>query len=393
VARRIYLDYNATTPLAPAVQDALVRAASHLFGNPSSRHWAGSEAKAAVEQARREVAELLEVSPDQVIFTSGGTESNNHVLKSIVFQARSEKVHFVASTIEHPSIVETLRFLERLGAEVTWLPVDAYGLVDVDQLRKAIRRGTKLVTIMHANNEVGTIQPIEDVSQVCRQREVFFHTDAAQTVGKLTVRFAQLGCQFLTVAAHKFYGPKGVGALVTAPQCSLEPFLHGGGQEGGRRAGTENLLALVALGAAAQLARTCPVADQVQRLRDRLWQKLQARLGTDVQLNGHPIRRLPNTLHVSFLGVDARELLDAVPQIAASTGSACHEGQLVRSPVLQAMGLDVERQRGAVRFSVGRMTTEEEVDEAAELLTNAYLRLRVRQRSIVSTIPIESSPP
>lgn len=376
----IYLDYNATTPLAEPVKAAITAALDGLFGNPSSSHAPGRAAREAVENARAEIARLLNASPNEMVFTSGGSESNNHALKGVFWRhGRGTPPHFVTSAIEHPAVREPLRFLERLGAEVTFIPVDSNGMVDPDDVRRSIRKNTLLISIMHANNEVGTIQPVEEIAALARERGILFHTDAAQTVGKVEVNVNRLGCDLLSVAGHKFYAPKGVGALYIRDGVELENLIHGAGHERGRRAGTENVLLDVALGAAARLAFEDPPAELFRTLTRRLWEGLRAALGDDVVLNGHPECRLPNTLNVSFLGVTGRELLARVPQIAASTGSACHEaeGEIV-SPVLAAMGLNPERQRGAVRLSVGRYTTPDEIDEAVELLAAAYKELRRR---------------
>ena len=382
--RRIYLDYNATCPLAEEVKAALREALDEPFGNPSSSHWAGCAAREAVEAARAAVARLLGAEPTEVVFTSGGSEANNHALKGVFWRAvtSTPKPHFVTSAIEHPAVRQPLAFLSSLGAEVTYVPVDGFGRVDPDAVRRALRPETVLVSIMHANNEVGTLQPIADIARIARERDILFHTDAAQTVGKVPVDVCSIECDFLSVAAHKFYGPKGVGALYVRSGVELEPLVHGAGHERGRRAGTENLLLLIGLGAAARLAGEHPVEEHLRRLGNRLLQRLKEALGEDVQLNGHPTERLPNTVNVSFRGVSGRELLQQIPELAASTGSACHEHAATVSHVLAAMGLSRDRQLGAVRLSVGRMTTEDEVDEAAEKLCAAY-RMLYRQRSVV----------
>lgn len=375
----IYLDYNATTPIDPAVLDAMLPYLREHFGNPSSAHVFGKTAHEAVEQARRQVAELLGAQADEIIFTSGGTEANNHALKGTVFpRLRSlfgrwrwgRDAHIIISAVEHPAIVQPSEFLKRLGCRVSVVPVDGHGLVDSDAVRKAIDRRTTLVSVMHSNNEVGTLQPIREIAAVARERGVLMHTDAAQSLGKVTVNVAEMGVDLLSVAGHKLYAPKGVGALYVRRGVNLEPFLHGAGQEQGRRAGTENVPYVVALGKACELARrSLPDATaRLQQLRDRLWQRLREALGDRVVLNGHPEKRLPNTLNVNFLGHIGAELLQAVPEIAASTGSACHEGHVTQSPVLCAMKVPPELGRGALRLSVGRFTTEADIDQAAEAL-------------------------
>jgi cysteine desulfurase len=369
---RIYLDFNASTPIAPEVAEAMRAYLSEHFGNPSSHHWAGVPAKDAVERARAEVAGLLGCDPSEIVFTSGGSESNNHAIKGVFFARSNRGKHIITSQIEHPAVLEPCRFLEKLGAQVTYLPVDHTGMIDPGDVRKAMTRRTILVTVMHANNEVGTIQPIREIAAIARARGVTFHTDAAQTVGKIETWVDELGVDLLTVAGHKLYAPKGVGALYVRRGTPLESLIHGAGHESGRRAGTENVLLDVGLGAACRIARPWLGLPSVRRLRDRLWERLHASLGERVIPNGHPDLRLPNTLNVSFRGCIGAELLAALDGIAASTGSACHEGRLEMSPVLQAMGLPPEIGLGAIRFSLGRTTTEAEIDEVADRLIRLF---------------------
>jgi cysteine desulfurase len=373
----IYLDYNATTPLDPAVVEAMLPYLRQHHGNPSSTHAYGKTAHDAVEQARGQCADLLGAKPDEIVFTSGGTEASNHAIKGVVFAKLrgifgrwARDAHVIISAIEHPATTQPCEFLKRLGCRVTVVPVDRHGLVDPDAVRKAMERKTTLVSIMHSNNEVGTLQPIREIAAVARERGVLMHTDAAQSMGKVGVDVNELGVDLLTVAGHKLYAPKGVGLLYIRQGVTLEPLIHGAGHEGGRRAGTENVPYLVALGKACELAReSLPQATHcLQQLRDRLWQRLQEKLGDRVVLNGHPERRLPNTLNVNFVGHVGSDLLHRTPEIAASTGSACHEGKISQSPVLCAMGVPPELGRGAVRLTVGRFTTEDEVDRAAEAL-------------------------
>lgn len=367
---RIYLDYNATTPLAEEVAAAMRPYLTDAYGNPSSLHWAGSPARDAVESARSQVASLLGCDATEVVFTSGGTEANNHALKGLFFRhyVQGKPAHLVTSRIEHPAILEPCRFLEKLGAEVTRVPVDRFGGVDPDDVRRAIRPDTILVSIMHANNEVGSVQPIAEISAVCRDRGVLFHTDAAQSVGKLAVEVESLGVDLLSLAGHKLYAPKGVGALYVREGIDLEPLLHGAGHEANRRAGTENVLEIVGLGAACNAAQSWLADNNLIELRDYFWQELQSRFGETVVLNGHPENRLPNTVNVSFRGYAAEELLGKLPNVAASTGSACHAGSTHISPVLKAMSVSEETGRGAIRFSLGRGTTREEVDTVIETL-------------------------
>jgi len=365
---QIYLDYNASTPIAPEAAEAMQPFLTDHYGNPSSSHWAGIPAKAAVEQARVQVAGLLGCWPDEVVFTSGGTESNNHAIKGVFFALRGRGNHIITTQIEHPAVLQPCSFLETLGAHVTCLPVDSDGRVDPDDVRTAITDRTILVTVMHANNEVGTVQPISEISRITREREVLFHTDAAQSIGKIPTKVSDLGVDLLTVAGHKAYGPKGVGALYVRRGVTLEPFMHGAGHESGRRAGTENVLGNVGLGAACELAQSWIGMPEISRLRDLFWQRLQAMYGDRIRLNGHPTCRLPNTLNVSWIGRQGADLLGQLQGIAASTGSACHEGQIEMSPVLKAMGLAPEIGMGAIRFSLGRSTTEDHIQEVLAIL-------------------------
>jgi cysteine desulfurase len=360
--QRIYLDYNASTPIDPAVADAMLPFLHDHVGNPSSGHWASIGAKAALETARGQVAELLGCTSAEIIFTSGGSEANNLAIKGAFFALRDKGDHIITSEIEHPAVLEPCRFLERLGARVTYLPVDAAGRINPDDLRRAITPRTILVSIMHANNEVGTIQPIEECARITREAGILLHTDAAQSAGKVPTDVNELGVDMLSIVGHKLYAPKGVGALYVRSGISLEPLIHGGGHEDGRRAGTESALLAVGLGKACQLARDLAPMDRVRALRDRFWQQLQSAFGNRVMLNGHPTLRLPNTLNVSFVGQVGAEVLQRLDGVAASTGSACHAGQITLSPVLQAMGVKPEAGMGAVRFSLGRATTGDEID-------------------------------
>jgi cysteine desulfurase len=365
----IYLDHNASTPLAPPVREAMLPYFEEHYGNPSSTHWAGAPAAQAVSVARAQVAKLLGCWPDEVVFTSGGTEANNTALKGVVGASGVERPHVITSAVEHPAIVEPCRHLERHGADVTCLAVDGTGLVDPDDVARAIRPETVLVSVMHANNEVGTVEPIAEISRVTREAGVLLHSDAAQSVGKIPTAVDELGVDLLSVAGHKFYGPKGVGALYVRRGARLEPFMHGAGHEAGRRAGTENVLLDVGLGAAAQLAGDLAWTERARELGDWLWEQLRERYGDRVLLNGHPTLRLPNTLNVSFLGRDGRELLAAMPEVAASTGSACHSGGTDPSPVLAAMGVPRDVGAGAVRLSLGRATTRDELETLLARLT------------------------
>jgi cysteine desulfurase len=369
--RRIYLDYNASTPIDPAVAAAMKPLLEEHYGNPSSGHWAAAPAKAAVETARSQVATLLGCHGDEIAFTSGGSEANNLALKGAFFALSDKRDHIITTCIEHPSIIEPCRFLERLGARVTYLPVDSTGRVDPDNLRKAITPRTILISIMHANNEVGTIQPIADCARIARERGILFHTDAAQSVGKISTRVNDIGIDLLSIAGHKTYAPKGIGALYVRRGVTLEPLVHGAGHERGRRAGTENALLTTGLGKACELAHDLAPMDRVQALRDRFWHALREQFGDRVVLNGHPRHRLPNTLNVSFVGRIGSEILACLEGVAATTGSACHSGRIELSPVLCAMGVTQEVGIGAVRFSLGRNTTRDEIDAVVERLNEA----------------------
>ena len=366
----IYLDYNASTPIDPAVAAAMRPFLSEHCGNPSSGHWAATTAKAALEAARGQAAALLGCHRDEIVFTSGGSEANNFALKGPFFALRDKGNHIITTRVEHPAILEPSCFLERLGANVTYLPVDGTGRIDPDDLRKAISSRTILVSIMHANNEVGTIQPIEDCARIAHEHGALFHTDAAQSVGKIATSVNDLGIDLLSIAGHKVYAPKGIGALFVRRGVVLEALIHGAGHEGGRRAGTESALLAVALGKACELARDLTSMDRVRALRDRLWQGLQRQFGDGVLLNGHPVHRLPNTLNVSFVGRVGAEILARADGMAASTGSACHADRIELSPVLRAMGIAPELGMGAIRFSLGRSTTRDEIDAALERLTD-----------------------
>ncbi len=367
----IYLDYNASTPIAPEVATVMRDAIDGGFGNPSSPHWAGVPAREMVEKARGQVAELFGCSPEKVVFTSGGSEANNFALNGMFFASKRTRRHIITTRVEHPAIVEPCRFLERLGAEITWLPVDGAGRIDPDDLRRAITADTILISVMHANNEVGAIQPIEDCTGIARNRGIAFHTDAAQSAGKIPAGVDELGVDLLSIAGHKLYAPKGIGALYIGTGVTLEPLIHGAGHEGGRRAGTESALLAAALGEACVLAGDLPEMERIGALRDGFWATLQERFGEEVSLNGPPEHLLPNTLNVSFVRRVGADILSGLDGVAASTGSACHAGRVELSPVLEAMGVPPEVGMGAVRFSLGRSTTAEEIDDVVERLVAA----------------------
>jgi len=360
--RRIYLDYNASTPIDPAVAATMELFLTDHYGNPSSGHWAAAPARAVLENARRQIAALLGCEDDEVVFTSGGSEANNLALKGVYFARREIGDHIITTQIEHPAIIEPCRFLERLGARITYLPVDRFGRVDPIDLSLAITPRTILISIMHANNEVGTIQPIEECVRIAHERSVLFHTDAAQSVGKIPTNVNDLGVDLLSIVGHKLYAPKGVGALFVRRGVALEPLIHGASHDSGRRAGTESALLAAGLGEACNLACDLAPMKKVRALRDHFWRELQNAFGNRVVLNGHPEYRLPNTLNVSFIGQVGADVLQLLDGVAASTGSACHAGQITLSPVLHAMGVEPETGLGAVRFSLGRATTRDEID-------------------------------
>ena len=370
----IYLDYNATTPLDPAVVDAMEPFFRERFGNPSSAHAYGRIARDAVERARAQVAALLGADSGEIVFTGGGSEASNLALKGVFFAAlaksAAQDLHIITSAVEHPATLEPCAFLQRIRCRVTVLRVDRHGVVDLDALRRALRDGATLVSIMHANNEVGTIQPIREIAALAHEHGTLMHTDAAQSTAKIAVDVRDLDVDLVSIAGHKLYVPKGIGALYVRDGMTLESLIHGAGHEHGRRAGTENVPYIVGLGAACEIAaRSLPAAtERLRALRDGLWQSLHDGLGDQITLNGHPEQRLPNTLNVNFAGCVGADLLNAIPDVAASTGSACHEGLVTLSPVLAAMGVLPEIGRGAVRLSVGRFTTEADIGEAARLL-------------------------
>jgi len=378
MAQPIYLDYNGTTPHAPEVIEAMRPFLEQEFGNPSSSHWYGIAPKQAVEKARRQVAGLLNCEAEEIVFTSGGTESNNHAIKGIARANREKGNHIITSNIEHPAVLEVCRALAGDGVETTYVPVDRDGLVDPVEVEKAIRPGTILISIMHSNNEVGTLQPVAEISAIARSRGIMMHTDAAQSPGKVAVDVQALGVDLLSVAGHKLYAPKGVGALYIRSGVQPAKFCHGAGQERGWRAGTENVLEIVGLGQACEMAGRDleQNSSHMQGLRDRLHQGLLAALGNGVALNGHPEKRLPNTLSLAFRGLAANRILEEIGlEIAASPGAACHSDQVAISHVLQAMGLAPEWAMGTLRFSVGRMTTADQIERALAVIPAAVRKL------------------
>jgi cysteine desulfurase len=370
----IYLDHNATTPVHPEVVEAMLPYLREHFGNPSSAHTYGQRARKAVERAREQIASLIGCQPDEIVFTSGGTEANNLAIRGVV--QLSQRRHIVTSTVEHPATAEPCAYLERQGFELTRVPVDAHGRVRTDAVGAFVDGNTALVTVMLAQNETGTLMPIPDIGRLAHERGALLHTDAAQAVGKIAVHVGDLGVDLLSIAGHKLYAPKGVGALYVRRGTSIAPLVLGAGHEHGLRPGTENVASIVGLGKACELAEGDLDVESARqrRLRDQLWERLRAGI-PGVRLNGHPQERLPNTLNVSFPGVRGSVLLAATPEIAASTGSACHAGEETPSSILSAMGLDATLALGAVRLSMGRSTTSEYVSAAGDALLRGYASL------------------
>ena len=378
IERPIYLDFNATTPIDHIVSEAMVPYLEEHFGNPSTNYVYGQRTKQAIDLARKQVASLIGAKASEIVFTSGGSESDNHAIIGTALANMQKGKHIITSSIEHPAVINTCRYLEtRLGFKVTYLPVDRYGLVSAAQVRRAITPETILITVMHANNETGTIEPIEDIGEVARHHGVSFHTDAAQSCGKIPVDVKQLGVDLLTMAGHKLYAPKGIGALYVRTGVSLDPLVHGASQESGQRAGTENVPYMVGLGLACELAREDleEYGPRLRALRDRLHSRISEGLGSDaVRLNGHPQRRLPNTLNISIQGIVGEELLAEIPEIAASTGAACHAGSTEPSSVLLAMGISRDWALGALRLTLGRWSTKDDVDTASDLIISRVER-------------------
>ena len=377
--KRVYLDYAATTPTHPDVVRAMLPYFTDSFGNPSSIYSYGQEAKGAIEEAREKVAVLIGAREDEIVFTSGGTEADNFAIKGTSFAHQSKRNHIIASTIEHHAVIETCHFLERRGFSVTYLPVDEYGLVDPAELKEAITDNTVLVSIMHANNEIGTIQPIKELAVIAREAGAYFHTDAVQTVGHIPVNVDELGVDLLSISAHKLYGPKGVGALYIRKGTRLVPFMHGGGQERNRRGSTENVPGIAGFGKAAEIARQ-EMPEEGPRLtilRDCLIKRILVQI-EDTRLNGHPVNRLPNNVNVSISYVEGESMLLNLDleTICASTGSACSSSSLEASHVLLALGLDHEQAHSSLRFTMGKWTTEEDVDRVMETLPQIVGKLR-----------------
>ena len=371
--RQIYLDFNATTPIAPSVLEAMNPFLNDHYGNPSSAHSLGRAAREAIEDARVKIAGLLGCDQQETVFTGCGTESNNLALKGVMMRSEKPNGHLIISAIEHPAVAEPARFLQEMGYEVTVVGCDENGFVRPSAVEAALQPNTRLVSIMHANNEIGTVQPIRQIAEICHGRNVLVHTDASQSAGKIPTFVDVLDVDLLTIAGHKLYAPKGIGVLFVRDGISLEPLLHGGSHENGMRGGTENTPYIVGLGQAAQLAAKCldESAVQMAMLRDRLADRLMESI-PGLIVNGDKTQRLPNTLSAIFPRTDAQELLGRIPELCVSTGSACHSDGTVTSATLSAMGRSQEQMLGTVRMSVGWYTSQEEIDLAATWLINAW---------------------
>ncbi len=375
----IYLDYNATTPHHPAVVKAMLPFLHNEFGNPSSSHLYGKKPEKAVNKARKQVAGMLNCKPDEIIFTSGGTESNNFAIKSLCFDKIKYGNHIITSAIEHPAVLAVCATLTTIGFKVTQIPVDSYGMINPVDVKNAIRPETILISIMHSNNEVGTLQPIAAISKIARDKGITMHTDAAQSPGKVVLDVQKIPIDLLSIAGHKLYGPKGVGALFIRKNHPLSPFLHGAGQESGKRGGTENVLGIVGLGKACELAdyESKNNWKHLHKCRQRLLHGLQKQFGKSIRLNGHPSKHLPNTLSISFKHLNATHILQEInTKIAASAGAACHADNIMISHVLQAIGIPKKWAKGTLRFSTGRTTTYQEIDKALACITTAINKLR-----------------
>jgi cysteine desulfurase NifS/selenium donor protein len=382
----IYLDYNATTPIDPSVVESMNPALSHLFGNPSSSHLPGIEARKLVEKARSHVAGLLNCQPEEIVFTSGGTESNNHAIKGIVNASTRSGKHIITSTIEHPATLEVCKYLQQKGYDISYINVDTRGIIILEELESAIRKDTILITVMHANNEIGSIQPIPEISQLARKHKIPFHTDAAQSAGKVPVDVQQLGVDLLSLAGHKIYGPKGIGALYIRSGLTIEKLIHGADHEKNRRAGTENVPQITGLGKACEIAkRDLEINRQtMQKTRDALFSSIRESI-PEVKWNGNPENCLPNTLSLSFPGVEAQLILSRMEGVAASAGAACHAEHTNVSHVLDAIGLSAEKSIGTIRFSTGKNTTVEEISSASRMIIDTALPLMTRSGSKSTT--------
>ena len=375
----VYMDYNATTPTDIRVLKEMEPFFCERFGNPSSIYEIARENRKLIEKARENVARLIDAEPDEIFFTSGGTESDNWAIKGVAFALRNKGNHIITSQIEHHAVLNTCKFLSKIGYEITYAPTDKYGIVDVEFIEKSIRKETILITIMHANNEIGTIEPVEEISKIAREKGIYFHTDSVQTVGKIPVSVKKLGVDMLSLSAHKFYGPKGVGAIYIKKGTKIEPYLHGGEQEKGKRAGTYNVPGIIGLGKAAEIAieEMEEEMKKVKYLRDKLERGIIEKI-PEVVINGHPENRLYNTLNLCVKYVEGESILLNLDfeKIYASSGSACTSGSLEPSHVLLAIGIPPEIAHGSLRFSLGKYNEEKDVDKVLEVLPGIVEKLR-----------------
>ena len=373
---KVYLDHAATTPVAKEVLEAMIPFFSEKFGNASSLHAYGREARKALEESREKVAKLINAEPEEIIFTGSGTESDNLAIKGIAFLHR--KGHIITSSIEHPAVLETCHYLQRKGFEVTFLPVDKYGLIDIDELEKAIREDTILISIMHASNEIGTIEPVEEIGKIASKNNIIFHTDAVQSVGKIEVDVKKLNVDLLSMSSHKIHGPKGVGALYIRKGIKIEPVLHGGGHERGLRSSTENVAGIVGFAKACEIAgnRMEKDAEKMTKLRDKIIKEVLKI--EETYLTGHPTKRLPNHASFYFRGIEGESLVLMLDSkgIATSTGSACSSKKLQPSHVLLATGVKPEDAHGSLRVTLGRENTEEEIEYFLDVLPQIVEDLR-----------------
>jgi len=377
--RRVYLDHNATTPTHPEVVKAMLPYYEDVFGNASSIHQFGQQARMAIDEAREKVAEFIGAKPEEIVFTSSGTESDNFAIKGVAYANEEKGRHIITSSIEHHAVLNTCKFLGKHGFKITYLPVDRYGVVNPDDVRKAITDDTILISIMHANNEVGTIEPIAEIGKIAKEKEIYFHTDAVQSIGKIPINVNELNIDLLSLSGHKLYGPKGIGVLYIRKGTRIQPLIHGGHHERNRRAGTENVPGIVGLGKAIEIAKLSMEKESIYltNLRDRLYNGIKEKID-NIYLNGHPVNRLPNTLNLSFEFVEGESIILNLDMkgVAVSSGSACTSGSLEPSHVLKAMGVEPAIAQGSIRFSLGKDNTEEEIDYVIEILPEIIFRLR-----------------
>lgn len=363
----IYLDYNATTPVDKNVLESMLPYFCNQYGNPSNTYGLGYDAKMAVEKARQQISDLIGVHPHEIVFTSCGSESNNMLIKGVVYKYKNKGRHIITSMIEHPAVLNTMHFLEKNGFDITYLPVDHTGKVQVTDFQKSLRKETILVSIMHSNNEVGTLQPIQEIGNICKEKGIIFHTDASQSLGKVNINCNELNIDALTIAGHKMYAPKGIGALYIKDGIQIEPLIHGASQELGHRAGTENVPYIVGLGQAAEIAKEHLQTSHLSDIRYYFYEQLVSSF--DCQINTDLKNSLPNTLNVNFIGQSGNQILSQIPDICASTGSACHSSLKDKpSSILLAMGINEDMALGAIRWSVGRYTTKDDIDYVIQRL-------------------------